>query len=213
MVSIRVLSSRVVAPNVDVPNALNWHLLSLGKDRLSTRLVETGQGSEVLLGDAGSEVRRDQSVSVGWVADNTHLHSLLGDFVKSLSLSLEDLCVSLKEVSTLHTGTAWSGSNEHGHISVFESNEWVSGGDNLVHEVVGAIIELHNETLQDFLSGWQLKELKDNLLVGSKHAALSNEVAEEGSDGSSGTGDGNTDRFFGVLGWREMSSNALKAFH
>ena len=40
-------------------------------------LVQSGQGSEVLLWDAWSIVRADESVGIGWVSNNEDLDGLL----------------------------------------------------------------------------------------------------------------------------------------
>lgn len=57
---------------------------------------------------------------------------------------------------------------------------------------VRSILELHNETLEDFLSLREFQKLQNDLLVGAEHASLRNEVAKEGSDLSGGTRDCNS---------------------
>ena len=96
---------------------------------------------------------------------------------------------------------------------VLEGNEWVSGWDNLSNHRVGAVVQLHDKTLQDFFSSWQLEKLQNDLLVWPEHAALSNEVAEEAADSTSGTSDGHTNWSLWLVSGREVSANALKSFH
>ena len=203
----------MISPNKDIVDVLNGNILSLSNDADGTALIEAGQGSEVLLGDARGKVGSNESVSVGGVADDTDLHSLFGDLVKGLTLSLENLGVGRKKISTFHTRTTGSGTNEDSNINILETNESVGGGDNLVDEGVGTIVEFHDETLEDFLSGGELNKLEDDLLVGSEHTALSDEVAEEAADSASGSSDGNSDGSGGVSGRREVSADALKSFH
>jgi len=66
-----------------------------------------------------------------------------------------------------------------------------------VNQGEGTVLELQDETLEGALSGRKLEELKDHLLVGSEHAALSNHKAKDGADLAGSTGHGNAD--WGVL--------------
>ena len=78
---------------------------------------------------------------------------------------------------------------------------------------IGSILELHNETLEDLLGGGQLDQLQDNLLVRSKHASLSDEVAKEGTDLASSSGDGDTNRCLFKVNGRsgEVSAEGLQS--
>ena len=120
----------MISPNKDIVDVLNGNILSLSNNADGTALVETGQGSEVLLRDARGKVGSNKSVSVGGVADDTDFHGLFGDLVKGLTLSLEDLGVGSKEISTFHSGTTGSGTNEDSNINILEANESIGGGDN-----------------------------------------------------------------------------------
>ena len=203
----------MVTPDKDIFDRLNGNSLYLSQDALSPALVEAGQSSELLFGDAGSVVRSDQSVRVGRVTDNANLHGLLGDFVESLTLSLENFSVSAEEISALHARTTGLGSNEHGHINVLESDERVGARDNLVHQAVCAIVQLHHKAFENFFSGGELDKLEDHLLVGSEHAALGDKVAEEAADGTGRSSDSDTDGFLGVAGWGEVSSDLLESLN
>lgn len=210
---VGVLGGGVVAPDKDILDGFNGHVLSLSDDALGTGLVEAGQGGELLLGDAGGESGGDQGVGVGGVAHDANLDGLLGDFVESLTLSLENLGVGGEEISALHTGATGSGADKDGDVAVLEADKGVRAGDDLVDQVVGTIVELHDEALKDLLGSGQLDQLKDHLLVGSEHTALRNEVAEEGADGTSGTSDGDADGFVVLGGGGEVSADALKSVH
>lgn len=190
---VRVLRCGVVSPNDDVLNLLYRSSSLGGKLALSSALVESGEGSEVRLGDRRGEVGSNQSVGVGGVAHDTHLHGLLGDSVDGGSLSLENLGVSLQKIRSLHSGASRSCTDKHCHIAVLEADHWVSGGDDFMDASVSTIVKFHDETLKNLLSLREFDELEDNLLVGSEHSSLSNEVAKEGTDLASSAGDCNAD--------------------
>ena len=158
-------------------------------------------------------MRADEGVRVGWVADNANLHGLLGDLVDSTTLGLEDLSVSLEEVRALHAGAPWASADKHGDISVLEADEWVGRWDDVGDAVVSAVLELHDEALQDLLSLRKLNELQDHLLVRSKHSTLSNEVAKECTNLTGGASDSDANR--GLLqvlgdGW-EVATEGLES--
>lgn len=128
-------------------------------------------------------------------------------------MSLENLGISAKEITTLHTRATGFSTDENSNINIFESDKWVSGSDNLVNKGISTIVEFHNETLEDLLSSGQLDKVEDNLLVGSEHATLCNEVAKEATDSTSWASDSDFDGGPGVSGRGEVSADALKSFH
>lgn len=142
----------MVSPDDDVVDVL--HLAASFASDLadSSRLVKSGKGGELLLWDRWSVVGGDQSVGVSWVSNNTNLDGLLSDLVDGLSLSLEDLGISAQKITSLHSWTSWSGTDQKSHVCVLEPNHGVSGWDDLVHEWVGSIHKLHAESLQGALS-------------------------------------------------------------
>jgi len=160
-------------------------------------------------------VRGNESVGVGWVADNAYLHGLLGDLIESLSLSLEDLGIGSEQIGSLHSWSSWSGTDKHGDISVLESNHWVSGWHDVGNAVVSTVLKFHHESLKYLLGGWELDKLKNHLLVWSKHAPLTNEVAEEGTNLSSSTShcDSNWSEFEVLWGLWEVAAELLKSAH
>ena len=194
MERVRILRGRMVAPDDNVLDVLNLAACLGGDLADSASLIQSSQCGEVLLRNRRSVGRSNEGVRVGGVTDNANLHGLLGDLVESATLGLEDLGVGLEEISSLHTGTSRSSANKECNIGILEALERIGRRFNRVNASIGTIIELHDEALKGTLSSGQLKKLQDNLLVGTEHAALSNEVAKERSDLAGGTGDGNSDR-------------------
>ena len=192
MESVRVLSGRVITPDDEVIDLFSMAANLVGNLALGSALVKSGECAKVLLGDRGGVVGADESISIGGITDNDNLHGLLSNSVDSLPLCLENLSVGLEEVSSFHSGASWPGANQNSYIAVFEADVGVSAGDNVLDAAICSILELHDETLEDLLSRGQLNQLKDHLLVGAKHASLSDKVAKEGSDLTSGSGDSNT---------------------
>ena len=148
----------------------------------SSALIKAGQSSKLSFWDWWGIVRGNKRVSIGRVSDNTNLYSFLGNFIQSLSLSLEDLGISSEEVRSLHSWSSWSSSNKNSDISILESNKWISGWDDLLNAIIWSILELHHKSLKSFLCSWELQKLKNNSLVRSKHASLSNEIAKESTN-------------------------------
>ena len=188
-----VLSGRVVAPNDDIVDVLDLAANFISDLAHSSGLVESSQGSEVLLGDRWGVVRADEGIGVGWVADNAHLHGLLGNSVDRCTLGLEDLGVGLEEVRALHAGATRLGTDKDGNIGILEANHGVGGGDDISDASVSTVLQLHDETLEDLLGDGQLDQLQDHLLVWAKHSALGNKVAKEVADLASGSSDSDTD--------------------
>ena len=96
-------------------------------------------------------MRADKGVGVGWVTNDSNFDGLLGDSIDSGTLSLENLSVGLEKVGTLHTGASWSSTNKDGNIDVLKANHRIGGGNDILDASVGTILELHNETLENFL--------------------------------------------------------------
>ena len=205
----------MVAPNDDVIDVLDGGTSLVSQLAHSSALVKSRQGSEILLGDRGCVVGANESVGVGRVADDAHLDSLLGHLIDGATLGLENFGISLKQVRALHAGASWAGTDKHANIGVLEANERINSGNDVLNARVRAILELHDEALEDLLSRRQLDELHDHLLVWSKHPALSNEVAKEGADLSSGASDSDADgRLLLVENHgREVAADGLESAH
>lgn len=211
--SVRVLGGGVVAPDGHFLHFFDLAASALSKLAHSSALVESSESAEVSLRDGGCVVRADECVSVGGVADNGDLDCLLCDLIDGLTLSLENLGVGLKKVTALHTRASGASTNKNSNIGVLESDERISSRDNAVHARVGAIVQLHDEALENLLGLRKLDKLKDDLLVRAEHPALSNEVAKEVADLTSGASDSDADGgLLEVLGdGREVSAEGLKS--
>ena len=133
--------------------------------------------------------------------------------VDQLSLSLEDLCIGLKKICSLHSWTSWSSSDKNANIGILESLSGVSGWHNAMDAPVGSILELHHKSLERSLSLRKFDQLKDNLLVRTEHSSLRDEMAEEGANLSSSSGDCYSDWILLKVNWRcgEMSTQSLNS--
>ena len=203
----------MVAPDDDVLDLFNL-CASLARDLgEGPCLVEPGHGSEVLAGDRGCVSRGDHGVGVGRVADDADLDGLLRELVEGGTLSLEDLGVGLEEVGSFHAGAAGSSSDEQGDVDVGEGLLGAGAGHDRVDAGVGAVHQLHGKTLQRALGLGQLEQVQNHLLVGTEHATLSNEVAQEGADLASGSSDSDTNRRLLKVDWRsgEVAAEGLNA--
>ena len=135
----------------------------------------------------------NEGVGVAWVSNNEHFYGFLGNLIKCFALGFEYLSVSLKQISSLHSWASWSGSDKDSSIAVLESSLWVSCSDNGMEATIGSVQKLHLETLEWAFSSWKLDEMEDYPLIWSKHSSLRNEMAEEGTNLSSSSGDCNSD--------------------
>lgn len=174
--SVRVLSRRMVAPDNDVFDRLKRRA-SLATDlRERSHLIETSHGSEVLLRDGRRMGRRDERVGICRVADDQDFDSFLGGSVEGRALKLEDFRVRLEEISPFHAGASRSGADQHCDIDVLEALERTDARDDASNAAVSGITDLHSQAFERSLGRWELDEVQDNFLVGSKHAALADEV-------------------------------------
>lgn len=160
-------------------------------------------------------MRANQSIRVSGVSNNAHLDCLFSHGIDGGTLSLENFSVGCEEISAFHSWASWSGTNKHANIGILEAHSRVSGGDNVLHAGIGAILKLHDETLENLLRGWKLNKLHDYLRVRSKHSSLSNEVAKEGANLTCGTGDGDTDGGLLLIEGHggEVTAEGLKSAH
>jgi hypothetical protein len=199
--SIGVLSGTVVSPNNDIFNILNTASSFTCNLTNGSCLIETGHGGKVLLWNRWGISRGNESVGVCWVSNNADLDSLLGNLVEGSTLSLENFSIGLQKIGSLHSWTSWSSTNHKADINVLESNQWVSSWNNLFNAAVSAITELHAETLKWSLGLWEFYQLKDDFLVRTEHATLSDEMAQESTNLSSSTSDSNSNWSWGKVEW------------
>lgn len=142
----------MVTPNDGAVDVINLGVSLFSEDRFSTVLIKAGQSSKVFLRDGGSVGTGNEGVCVSRVADDADFDSLLGNLVKSLTLSLEDFSIGGEEVGALHTGAARSGTNENSNINILEADHSVGARDDLVHKRVSTIVQFHHDTLEYLLS-------------------------------------------------------------
>lgn len=206
VVEIGVLGEGVIAPDDQVVDVFNSALRFVSNLGESSVLVKSSQSGEVSLGQGRSVVGGDQGVCVCGVSDNENLHSLLGNLVESFSLSLEDGSICGQEIFSLHAGTSGSSSDQHGGIAILEAGLRAGVALDVGEEGESSVSKLHSESLQGSFGLRKLDELKNNLLVGSKHPALSDHEAEEESNLASSTGNCYSERGFLILQGGEVSA-------
>lgn len=201
---------RVVSPDaepLDVVDGVSVGLLSeLVKCSV---MVESGHGSEVLLGDILSIVSSDHSVGVSGVSNDEDLASSLRVVVESLSSVNEDLAVVLKKVGSLHSGSSGLGTDEEGVVDVLEGLGLVSGGDDAAEEGEGAVVELHGDSSESVLGLREVEQVEDDGLVSSKHLSGSDSEEEGVRDLTGGSSDGDSDGGLGGSGGGEESSSGV----
>lgn len=145
-------------------------------------MIQSSEGGEVLLWDRWGIGRGDEGVGVGWVSNNANLDSLLGDLIESGSLSLEDLGIGLKKISSLHSWSSWSCAHKDCDVSILESNQRIGGRDDGVNTGVSSVHQFHAKSLESSLCLWKLDQLQDHLLIRTKHSSLGDEMAKESTD-------------------------------
>jgi len=207
-VDVRVLGGRVVSPHGEVLDVSYLGTGLLSELRETTVVVESHHSVDVSGVDLRGKVRGDHSVGVGGVSDDENLDVLVGVVVEGLTLSVEDLGVSLQQISSLHTLGTGLGSDEKGVISTLEGLVGIVGLDDSSEEGEGTIVQLHRHTLERFQGGCQLKKLEDDGLVLAQHLTAGNTEEERVTDLSRGTSDGDTD---GLLSGGGEGANVLGA--
>lgn len=213
--SVWILGRRVVAPNEKVLDLVRVNASSVRDHADCSVFIKSSHGTEVLPWDRWRVLGANESICVCWVANHADSDCLLCNLVDSLSLSLENLSICLQEISTLHAGSSWSRTYEHGHIGILEGNKGISCWDDLLNARVGPVLEFHTKTLEDLLSSWEFQKLQDNLLIWAEHATLTDEVAEECSDLASSASDCDSNGSCLQVPWDfwEVSSKHLKSRH
>jgi len=116
-----VLSLGVISPDNNILNISAWDTESSGDLVHRSVLVKSSQSSNVSSWDLWSEFSKDSSVSVSWVTDNADLNIWVGVILDESSLSLEDSSVGLQQVSSNHTLSSWSSTNQQSNLASSES--------------------------------------------------------------------------------------------
>ena len=94
----------------------------------------------------------------------------------------EDGSIGLQKICALHSRPSRSCPHQDGIVSVLEGHLRISCRYDLLKQRIGAILELQDLTIENILGLWQLEQLQNDILIGSKHCPLSNEVRQETSD-------------------------------
>eukprot|EP00043_Microstomoeca_roanoka_P030223 m.25380 g.25380 ORF g.25380 m.25380 type:complete len:341 (+) comp9843_c1_seq1:169-1191(+) len=177
--NVRVLCGGMVTPDNDVLNLACVDTSLLSNHSASTALIQVGQSGELRLGNAWGVLGSNESIGVGGVTHNNNLDRLLGDFVNSSALNLEDACILLQQILALHTFTARDGTNQHGSITVLESHKGIVCRDDRVDELVSTVSQLHDDTHDGTHHRRNIQKVQVDRLVCSEDITL----ADEGKQG------------------------------
>lgn len=137
----------------------------------SSVVIKTSHSSEVFNWNAWSVVLADHCVCVGWVTYDDGLSGTLGVVVDSFTSGDEDLSVVFEEVGTFHTWSARLGTDEEVEINILEGNCKVACDDYVVEKGESTVVEFGLDTLKCVFSMGEIKQVKDNTLVGSEERA------------------------------------------
>ena len=122
VVDVRVLGGTVVAPDDNVLNLLIIDVDFLSDLGDGSVMVESSQSSEVFGVDSGGVFRKDQSVGISGVTDDTDLDVLSSELVEVLALILEDLGIGSEEVLSLHALGPGLGPAHNGVVHILEGD-------------------------------------------------------------------------------------------
>jgi len=184
----------VVTPDDSVLDTVGANL-ELGSELCGGAVVvKASHGVELLRRNIGSIAHRDVSVGVRGVTDDKHLDGLLSIVVDGLTLTSEDGSVGLEEVSAVHTRATGLRTDEQCNVSIGEGGLVVSGADDLGDEGVGAINNLHSNTLEVVGHLGDIQKAELDRLVSTQHLTLSNHEDDGVCDVTAGTSDDNNSR-------------------
>ena len=165
--------------------AASWALA-----RFSSRRVMANQRSAGHLGRVGAG---DQAVRVAGVADDQDAHvggGVLGD---GPALRLEDAAVDAEEVAALHARLAGDGADEERPRRAVEGGLEVRGGDDVVHQREGAVVDLHDDALEHPHGRLDLEQAQHDRLVLAEELARGDAEQERVADLAGGAGDGDVE--------------------
>lgn len=124
-------------------------------------------------------MRSNQSISVSRVTYYKDPDIFAGKLVKSLTLSLKDLSIGSKQILALHSRSSGLGTDKDCNVSLGKCLLNFSCGNDLRYKGESTVLKFKDKTLKRAFSSRELEELKNDFLVRSKHAALSNHEAED----------------------------------
>jgi hypothetical protein len=87
-----------------------------------------------------------------------------------------------EEISALHTGTTGLTAHQERHIGVGEGDLSVAATRDALHELKGAVLKLHLDTLKSVEALGDFEELKDHGLIGAKDLTCSDGEEEAVAD-------------------------------
>lgn len=135
-------------------------------------LVESGHGGESALGQIGRVLRSDERVGVGGVSNDANLDLARRILVQRLALSGEDGAVLSEQILALHARSARLGSDEQRDVDVSERRLVVGGSDDRREDRVGAVLQLHDDSLDRVAHLRDIEQTKLNGLVIAEQLAL-----------------------------------------
>lgn len=214
--SVRILRCRVIAPDYHIFDFFHVSTCFLGKYSYCAGMIQSRHCCEILFRDTWCISWTDQSIGVGWISNDENFDRLFGMRVKSFTLHFENVCILLEKINSFHAWSPGFRSDEDCDINILESLVDVKSGNNTSDTSISCILELHDQSFEHLFGERKLDEMKNNLLVRSKHKPLSNEVAKVASNLSCCSSDCHSDRFlikslFG--GWREMPTQGLNTLY
>jgi hypothetical protein len=177
MIYIWILSQRMISPNDNILYVFNRHFKFIAELRNSSILVESCEGSEVLLWDRRCIMRSNKGICISRISNNQNLDILVGDFLNCLPLGLENLCIFIKKIFSLHAWASWLSPNQNSNISLIESLLNISSWLDICKNREGTVSEFHYESVERGFCSRELKKLEYDFLIGSKHSALANHEA------------------------------------
>ncbi len=187
----------VVAPDGHVGDVAHRSPRLGGELGLGPVLVEARHGEPAVGRHLGRVGARDEAVRVARVADDEDAHiggRVLGD---GPALRLEDPAVHTQEITALHAGLARDGADEESPRGAVEGRLEVGGGDDVVHQREGAVVDLHDDALEHAHGGLDLEEPQHDRLILAEELA-GRDAEEDGvADLAAGAGDGHVDGWFG----------------
>ena len=148
----------------------------------SSVLVKSCQRAKVFCWYVGRIFGANQSVSVRGVPNDDDLGCGLGNAVEDLTLSAEDGSIGLQKICTLHTRASRPGTHQNGEVDIFEGHLRIIRRYNVFKQRISTILELQDFAIENILGLWQFKQLQDDILIGTEHCPLGNEVRQEASD-------------------------------
>ena len=84
-------------------------------------MVESGHGCEVFLGEVFGVGGSDETVGIGWVADNEGFDVSVGVVVDGSALGNKYFSVFLEKVSSLHSLSSGLGAHKKSSLDILES--------------------------------------------------------------------------------------------